>query len=187
MNATNEFVLQFEIDRIPELAAQYPVEYDREVEFDIAPQVQSRGYFTRPEFLIMCRLKTSRSKPRVERNSEDYIQEVTRIALTTQSERLKIEVLTLLEGVSWPTASLLLHYGCFNRYPILDFRALESLGVEAAKVQYNFDFWWKYVQFCRSLAAQAGVSMRTLDRALWKYSQLQSKPSTAGEKFRKEF
>lgn len=33
----------------------------------------------------------------------------TRVALSTPSERLRIEVLTLLDGVGWPTASVLLH------------------------------------------------------------------------------
>jgi hypothetical protein len=36
---------------------------------------------------------------------------------------------------------------------------------------YEFSFWWEYTQFCRKLAAEAGVSMRTLDRALWQYSK----------------
>ncbi len=61
-------------------------------------------------------------------NPEDFIKDVTHTALITPSERLRIEVLTLLNGVSWPTASVLLHFGYDNLYPILDFRALWSLG-----------------------------------------------------------
>ena len=34
-----------------------------------------------------------------------------------------------LSGVRWPTASVLLHFGHRDRYPILDYRALEALGV----------------------------------------------------------
>jgi hypothetical protein len=36
---------------------------------------------------------------------------------------------------------------------------------------YDFDLWWCYVCTCREIAAQAGVDMRTLDRALWQYSK----------------
>jgi hypothetical protein len=71
--------------------------------------------------------------------------------------------------VSWPTASVLLHFGRADPYPILDFRALQSLGVEQPS-QYTFDFWWAYVQACRRLADKHGVDMRTFDRALWQWS-----------------
>jgi hypothetical protein len=122
------------------------------------------------EFVELCRWKTPRSQQRVLSNPEDFIKEVTHTSLTTASERLRIGVLTLLNGVSWPTASVLLHFGYDNLYPILDFRALWSLGVDASQVNYCFDFWWEYTQHCRSLATESGVSMRVLDRALWQYS-----------------
>jgi hypothetical protein len=32
--------------------------------------------------------------------------------------------------------------------------------------QYNFDFWWAYVRFCREIADMNRIDMRTLDRAL---------------------
>jgi hypothetical protein len=96
---------------------------------------------------------------------------VTRTALSTESEQLRVEVLTLLNGVSWPTASVILHFCHREAYPILDFRALWSLGVEANDVRYNFDLWWGYTQACRRLAEETGLSMRELDRALWQYSK----------------
>ena len=55
-------------------------------------------------------------------------------------------------------------------YPILDFCALWSLGIEKSPAIYDFDFWWKYFQFFRRLAAETEFSMRVLDRALWQYS-----------------
>ena len=57
-----------------------------------------------------------------------------------------------------------------SRYPILDFRALWSVGVKAP-LKYSFDFWWRYTVFFRRLATRAGVRMRTLDKALWQYSK----------------
>ncbi len=85
-------------------------------------------------------------------------------------ERAKIEVLTLLDGVLWPSASVILHLFYEKLYPILDFRALYSVGLEVPK-QYSFSFWWPYVQFCREVAQRNSVNMRILDRALWKYSK----------------
>jgi hypothetical protein len=99
-------------------------------------------------------------------NSADYIKAVTQTALTTSNERLRSEVLLLLNGVRWPTASVILHFCHRDPYPILDYRVLWSLGVSANDVVYNFDLWWAYTQFCRNLAEEANVSMRELDRVL---------------------
>src|SRR5437667_9468045 len=70
----------------------------------------ARGYLRRDEFLELCRWKTPRSQPRCATNGEDYVRDVTRVALSTANEELKIRVLLLLTGVSWPTASVILHF-----------------------------------------------------------------------------
>jgi hypothetical protein len=57
-----------------------------------------------------------------------------------------------------------------GRYPILDVRALWSLGFSRPPA-YTFGFWSEYVAFTRSEARRLGVSMRELDRALWQYSK----------------
>jgi hypothetical protein len=111
----------------------------------------------------------------MESNQANYVQEVTSIALAAPSERVRIETLTILDGVSWPTASVILHFFHRSRYPILDFRALWSVKLKPPS-QYGFDYWWSYVQYCRKLASANHVDMRTLDRALWQYSK-ERKPS----------
>jgi hypothetical protein len=155
--------------KLKSLAQHYPVDYDHEIESVLAPTVRERGYFTKPEFERIRHWKSPRSHPRVASNSAEYIEAVTRTALSTDSVQLRIEVLTLLNGVSWPTASVILHFCHWEPYPILDIRALWSLGVDASKVTYNFDLWQKYTQICRELAQNSGLSMRELDRALWQY------------------
>ena len=165
------FKLRFNKKAISKWAGQYPREYDVELETILAPQVRKRGYLLKPEFEKFCRWKTPRSQKRVASNPADYIEAITQTALSTPNERLRIEVLLLLDGVSWPTASVILHFCHADPYPILDFRALWSLGVDASIVPYNFEFWWEYTSFCRKLAKEADVSMRELDRALWKYSE----------------
>jgi hypothetical protein len=85
--------------------------------------------------------------------------------------------LRYLRGVNWPTASVLLHFGTRNRYPILDFRALWSLGNDKRPTSYTFEYWWAYTEACRRLAKEAGVTMRELDRALWQYSKERSMAS----------
>jgi len=101
------------------------------------------------------------------------VEETTAAALRASDERLRIGTLTLLDGVSMPTASVLLHLAHKDPYPIIDYRALWSLGIENPPPSYSFEFWQAYTRMCRSLARQAGVSMRLLDRALWQFSKEQ--------------
>jgi len=165
------FKLRFSKKAIQQWAENFPAEYDVELETALAPQIRSRGYLLKPEFEIICRWKTPRSQKLVRCNPADYVEAVTETALSTPNERLRLEVLLLLSGVSLPTASVILHFCHTDPYPILDVRALWSLGIDANKVPYNFEFWWAFTQHCRKLAAAAGVSMRELDRALWQYSK----------------
>jgi hypothetical protein len=102
--------------------------------------------------------------------SRGLIAAVTGTALSTDNERLRIEVLTLLSGVNWPTASVILHFCAREPYPILDVRALWSLSMPAA-LPYDYPLWAEYTKVSRQLAARAGVSLRELDRALWLYSK----------------
>lgn len=152
-------------------AQAYPLhEPERRIENKIQPAVLARGYLTKPEFQEVCKWKTPRTAPRCATNDAGYIKDVTGLALSTPNERLRIEALTLLTGVSWPTASVFLHWFHPAGYPILDFRALWSLGIEQPPA-YDFLFWQQYTDACRSLAKKRGVDMRDFDRALWQYSK----------------
>jgi hypothetical protein len=167
-----ELAPRFNVTDVRRLAARYSYAQDDEpIEGEIAPRVRNRGYFTKEDFMALCRWKSPRILNHCARNSEELVRDATQIALATKHERLRIISLTALEGVGWPVASVMLHFGHIDRYPILDFRALWSLGVENAPQFYTFDFWWAYVECSRQLSVQADVSMRELDRALWQFSK----------------
>ena len=95
---------------------------------------------------------------------------MTRHALAARDARFKIEVLRLLDGVDWATASVVLHFCDPEPWPILDVRAFWSLG-QAVPAYITFPVWEAYTTHTRALASKYGVSMRTLDRALWGYSK----------------
>jgi hypothetical protein len=120
------------------------------------------------KLLSLATWKAHRSAGHVETNREEYIKEITGFAFLTLDERARIEVLTVLDGVMWPMASVILHFFHQEPYPILDYRALWSVSLEKQQL-YGFNFWWLYVQFCRDLAERTHLDMRTLDRALWQY------------------
>ena len=141
---------------------------EQRIENLIVPLVRNKSYLDRDEFVTICEWKSPRPRRFYERNDEEVIQETTQIALSTSDERIKIGTLRGLRGVEWPVASAILHFCSSDPYPVLDFRALWSLGVE--RKSYNFEFWWSYVVYCRTMADQLGVTKRVLDRALWQYS-----------------
>jgi hypothetical protein len=132
---------------------------------------RERGYYTRAEFLEVCAWKTVRSRARVAANSERAVTAATRVALADgTAEEVRMSALLELAGVGVPTASTLLYFAFPWDYPILDVRALESLGVKP-RSQYSVSFWLGYLSTCRELAQRCGVSLRTLDRALWQHSK----------------
>lgn len=146
------------------------------IDLIVGPAAKNNGFYTREEFVAVCNWKSSRRKELPGQNDGQSIREVTALSLSTQLEWLRIESLTLLDGVEWPTASALLHFGHRDRYPIMDVNALWSLTIEEPP-SYGFSFWMEYVQICRDLATQFSLSMRVLDRALYQYGK-ENRPRT---------
>jgi len=140
---------------------------------------RDRGYLRPTEFLALCRWKTARTVKQCSSNSAQQIQDATQLAFSTGDDRAKIGILRLLAGVDWATASVVLHFCDRQPYPILDFRALWSLGSKQPS-SYTFDFWWAYTTFIRQLAGSTGHSMRTIDRAVWQYSKEHQPPRRRG-------
>jgi predicted RNase H-like nuclease len=173
-----DFRLRFPLSEVLYWASRYAYADDAEVEA-IGDRARERGWFTRDEFLSVARWKTPRSRKQCEKNDEAHIRAATELALSTPDERGRIDALIGLHGVDYPTASVLLHLAHRDPYPIIDYRALWSLGVESPPATYSFTFWWAYTQACRSLATDAGVRMRTFDRALWQFSKERQPPKGA--------
>jgi len=162
------FKPRFPAREVHRWAKEFRYEGDTEIE-SMAPAIRRRGWLTRKELIRVCRWKTPRSQPQVRKNTESFVREVTSASYYTGCEEFRIASLALLHGVSFPTASVILHFFGRAKYPIIDYRALWSLR-SSAKPPYDFPLWLNYTLYCRNLSAKWRVSMRTLDRALWAYS-----------------
>jgi hypothetical protein len=164
--------LRFESQEIMKWARQYSenMSPQEEVLIGVRSLPLATEYLSLPDLEKVVQWKSPRSVHWIQPGQEQYIREVTRFALSTPSERARIEVFTLLDGVGWPTASVILHFYHPEPYPILDFRALWSVGIDLPP-NYNFAFWKEYVKFCREVAKETQVSMRELDQALWQFSK----------------
>lgn len=137
---------------------------------EIVPRTRDRGYLSKADFVTLCEWNSTRPRKLYRSNAEDFIREVTRVSFSSRHERVRVEVLTLLNGVSLATASVLLHFCAPDPYPILDQNSLWSVQAAPPR-KFDFEFWLAYVQYTRKLAGQARVDMRTLDRALWQYAR----------------
>ena len=166
---------RFQLLEIPDIAARYKYPYEQSVSV-LVPLVRRQCYLTRDQLAILCRWKSPRSAGHVTKNSGKFVEEITRFALSTADERARIESLTLLDAVDYPTASTVLHLFHREPYPIVDIRALWSLGLSETP-PYSFAFWQRYVSCWRALLRQAQqrcspivVTPRLFDKALWQYS-----------------
>jgi hypothetical protein len=165
------FRLRFPEGDLATWAARFPDDgSDEPLLADVRPRALGRGYLTRGEFLRLCAWKSPRSRPRCRENPERHVVTLTRAAFASPDEATKVELLRLLRGVEWPTASAILHFGDAAPYPILDYRAAWSVGVSGPP-RYTLEFWLAYVDFTRALADRSGLSIRTVDRALWQYAK----------------
>jgi len=162
--------LRFNIKDICSIACRYEyAESDTELN-ELKPVVNRRGCLEKADLKKIASWKAPRSAGNVLKNNDEYVREITRFALNAGNERARIESLTILDGVGWPTASVILHFFHKAPYPILDYRALWSVSMDVP-TQYKFGFWWTYVKYCRQIASDADVDMRLLDTALWQYSK----------------
>lgn len=161
-------------DNIIEYAKRYDNRYligdDSKVEAELKDWLVSNKYLDRDRLINLCLWKSKRPKKQYERNSEEMVNEITKISLSTKNEEVKIKVLMCLRGVSFPVASTILHFAYPDKYTIMDFRAIWSLGWEQPK-NYSFEFWNKYYKEIQAVAKKFDVSIRTIDKALWQYSK----------------
>ncbi len=134
----------------------------------VGPTVRKRGHYEPDELAAVARWKTPRSKSRIATNPAADVRDITRLAIAAP-ERLAHRILTLLDGVRVPTATALLAVVFPDRHTVLDVRSTEALA--RLGCWDNAGGYRTYVEVCRRLAARLEVDLRTLDRALWRWSK----------------
>ena len=129
------------------------------------------GYLTKTELMEMGGWKHRALPSKIDGHIEKITAEAFRPGDDWEKLKKLISYYGGLDGVRESVASVILHLYDQERYPILDRHALWSLTIDYKKVDYDEPFWKRYVKFCREKAECHNVCMRTLDRALYKFSQ----------------
>jgi hypothetical protein len=119
--------------------------------------------------------KSPRIVPLFKKNSTEEVKAALDVAVSHTTVAEAMVALIKLQGVGIPVASAILTAIYPERYTVIDFRALETLGYT------DVTFYIAYLDFCRDLAKQdlvpaqidlpAPTKLRALDRALWQWSK----------------
>ena len=161
-------------DKIEEYAGMYDRHYKGTsgalIEDEMKEWLKSHRYLDKDKFIKIGLWKSKRPKKHYENNSDLLIREITQFSFETENEEVRIKSLLILHGVSYPVASVLLHFAFPHKYAVMDFRAIWSLGWSQSK-SYDFDYWQKYCGEMRKISVDTGLDMRTIDKALWEYSK----------------
>ncbi|MFN8246588.1 MAG: hypothetical protein U0T56_09435 [Ferruginibacter sp.] len=78
--------------------------------FKLCKSLKTQGYATKEQLLMILKWKSPRPLRQYELNDKDSIKEITSLAFATKNERLRIHILTTLDGVSYPAASAILMF-----------------------------------------------------------------------------
>jgi hypothetical protein len=169
MKRTFQFVLQFDPSEIDGLAERYGYKQDSEA-FAAGKDIAG-GNYSRENLNDIVRWKSARRIALLCDNTDEDIARTLQFATApSTSEGSAVEVLDNLRGVGVPVASAILTAINPLRYTVIDFRALESLGV-AKWPKGSIAYYVAYLSACRDLARQYNKPLRTLDRALWQWSK----------------
>jgi len=162
-----EFALQFEPSEIDALADRYG--HAQDINALHAGKRIASGDYSRDNLKVIVNWKSPRRAALIDNNTDDHIAVALRFASApTTPEAMALAVLTALHGVGIPMVSAILTAIDPERYTVLDFRALQSLGIE--NWPESGGFYVDYLNACRQLARVHGKPLRTLDRALWQWS-----------------
>jgi hypothetical protein len=170
-----DFDLQFDPAFIPALAEQYMAEHgEKDRRMEEAGRLIWAGQRTRKNLEIIYRWKAARAVRHLLRNTDADVDRILRLAIESIDERsamvslIRVSSLGVgLHGVQCPVASAILTAIDPNRFTVIDYKALNSLG--QPKDAPSVDFYLEYLNACRRIALETMTNIRTLDRALWQW------------------
>ncbi len=136
---------------------------------DLQESIYQQGHLTKTQLEKLVRWKLPRQLGNIRKNEEGFIVETTRAAFKTTDVSGSIAYLSELKGIRVSIGSAILHLFHKDDYPIYDQHALRAVGEPQEE-----SVWESYVQFCRKVAKDNKVDMRTLDRALYRFGYVLS-------------
>lgn len=170
MRITKENILKY--------AQKYDKDYkqkSKKTEDKMKSLLKNQRYLTRKNLITIGDWKTPRARRHYSnrQNRNHRVKKISQFSFSTRNEKARIESLDSLLGVGYPMASTILHFAFPHKYSIMDSRVIRSLGLKQPST-YKFDFWKGYCKKIQAISKKYSLLIRTVDKALWKYDQLNS-------------
>ena len=135
--------------------------------------IKKQGFITKDQGIEILKWKSPRPLRYYEKNSDSDFREISRIAFSSKEERVKIHILTALEGVHYPAASAILMFYDKKKYPVIDIRVWQQLH-NAGLVKTNprgqgfrLNEWITYLNIIRNIASETNLTARQVEKRLF--------------------
>ncbi len=135
----------------------------------VGERIRTRGHLLKDDLDDIARWRARRASGFVARNDPDEVVEISTLAFAeSTSDRVRLKLLTLLDGISERTASSILAIWDPERYAAWDERIAEVLrGAELMHDATLPAMWSGYLDCVRSLGEESGLGMRDVEKALY--------------------
>lgn len=146
-----------------------PPALERRLFDEIGPRIRADGHAMKADLDQVTRWRAQRASGFVARNDPDEVVEITRLAFDAgRTDRVRLKLLTLLDGISERTAALLLAIWDPDRYVAWDDSGARLL-VSAGRLSESTlpASWPAYLTAVHDLAAETAQSPRSVEKALF--------------------
>jgi len=117
--------------------------------------------------------KSPRAKTRIRKGIEESnktVRDITTEIAQAKTPEQRLDILTSVFGIGIPIASAILTICYPNDFTITDYRVRESLkelGYKISDPTASVKAYLDYLDLCKKLSHEQGLSLRDFDRALW--------------------
>lgn len=137
--------------------------------------VKRKGFFNKEQFVKMAFWKSPRPKKWYESNDDNLVIKISGQALASDAEEEKANYLTILKGVSIPTASAILTLIDPQNYGVMDIRVWQLMYLydevdnKPGGKGFSVDDWVKYLSVLRKYSKEFKVKTRDVERILFEH------------------
>ncbi len=139
--------------------------------------LKEQGHLTKIQLIKILRWKSPRPLKHYQTNDEERVKTITKLAFEMPDDKLKIHVLTALNGVNYPSASAILMFFDSLNYPVLDIRVWQQLHqaglvtINARGQGFTLRQWEIYLNVIRRLAGSLNISARQVEKRIFDHDK----------------
>jgi hypothetical protein len=145
--------------------------------FGLTKSIKEDGFLTKKIGIEILKWKSPRPLKHYDSNSIKDFENVTKIAFQQKDEKLKIHILTALNGVSIPAASAILMFYDHRKYPVIDIRVWRQLYKFGLVVEnesgkgFTLNQWENYLKVIRQISNELSITPRQVEKRLFDFDK----------------